>query len=90
MEVKVLGPGCARCKKLYEETEKAVAWSGVRDVQVRKVERIEEIVAHGVMMTPALIINGVVMCQGTIPDAQEIARWLCTEAAKRTGIRPGD
>lgn len=83
MEVKVLGPGCPKCKKLFEETQKAVAQAGLAGVEVRKVERIDEIVAHGVMMTPALVVNGVVKSQGTIPEARDIAQWLVNEAAKK-------
>lgn len=84
MEVKILGPGCPKCKKLYDETQKAVAQTGLTNVEVRKVERVEEIAAHGVMLTPALVINGVVKCQGTLPEAAQIAQWLTTEAAKET------
>jgi len=82
MEVKVLGPGCPKCKKLYEEVQKAVAQAGLSGVSVRKVEAIADIVAHGVMMTPALVVDGVVKSQGTIPESREIAQWLTTAAAR--------
>ncbi|MFH1810481.1 MAG: thioredoxin family protein [Pseudomonadota bacterium] len=80
MDVKILGTGCAKCKKLYAETEKAVAGSGLQ-VSLTKVEKIDEIMKFGVMMTPALVIDGVVKCAGRIPPVHEIAAWLTTAAA---------
>jgi small redox-active disulfide protein 2 len=56
MKIKVLGTGCHKCKKLYSEAEKAIAASGVQ-VELEKVERIEEIIKYGVMMTPGLVID---------------------------------
>jgi small redox-active disulfide protein 2 len=84
MEVKVLGPGCPRCKKLYEEVQKALQHAGLEGVSVKKVEGISDIMAHGVMMTPALVINGEVKSQGKIPEAREIVQWLMTAKAKET------
>jgi small redox-active disulfide protein 2 len=81
MEVKVLGTGCAKCKKLYAEAEKAVAASGV-PASLAKVEKVDEIMSFGVMSTPALVIDGEVKCSGRIPPAAEIVSWLTTAAAK--------
>jgi len=75
LEVKVLGPGCARCKKLFEETQKALAETGLM-ASLTKVEKMPEIMAYGVMMTPALVVGGEVKCAGRIPPVPEIARWL--------------
>jgi small redox-active disulfide protein 2 len=80
MKIKVLGPGCAKCKKLYAEAEKAVAAAGV-PVEIEKVERIDEIVAYGVMMTPALVIDEKVVTSGRVVSSGDIAR-LITTAAK--------
>jgi small redox-active disulfide protein 2 len=84
MEVKVLGPGCPRCKKLYEEVQKALQHAGLEGVSVEKVEGISDIMAHGVMMTPALVIDGEVKSQGKIPETREIVQWLMTAKAKET------
>ena len=81
MDVKVLGTGCARCKQLYAEAEKAVAASGVAAVLI-KVEKLDEIMRFGVMSTPALVVDGEVRCSGRIPPAAEIASWLTTAATK--------
>lgn len=81
MKVKVLGPGCAKCRQLYAEAEKALAASGV-EAELEKVEKLDEIMAHGVMMTPALVIDGEVKSVGKVPKPAEIATWLTSAAAK--------
>jgi small redox-active disulfide protein 2 len=82
MDVLVLGTGCAKCKQLYAETEKAVAASGV-PVALVKVEKLDEIMKFGVMMTPALVVDGAVKCSGRIAKAAEIVSWLTTAAAAK-------
>ena len=81
MKIKVLGPGCARCKKLYAETEKAVAAAGV-SAELEKVEKLEDIMQYPIMATPALVIDGEVKASGRIPPSTEIVSWLTTAAAK--------
>ena len=81
MDVKVLGTGCAKCQKLYAETEKALNASGV-PASLVKVEQIDEIMKFGVMTTPALVVDGEVKCTGRIPPATEIASWLAAAASK--------
>jgi len=81
MKIKVLGTGCAKCKMLYAEAQKAVAAAGV-GVDLEKVEKIDEIMKYGVMMTPALVIDDQVKSSGRVPPAAEIASWIVTEAAK--------
>ena len=80
MDIRILGTGCARCKKLYEETDKAAKELGIA-ATITKVEKIEEIVKYNVLMTPALVINGVVKVAGRIPPAAELANLLTTAAA---------
>ena len=82
MEVKVLGPGCAKCVKQYAEAEKAITLSGI-PASLIKVEKIDEIIGHGVMMTPALIVDNEVKASGRIAYAADIVGWLTTAAAKR-------
>ena len=81
MEIKFLGSGCANCKRLYAEAEKAIAQSG-QAATLSKVEALEEIVGYGVMRTPALVIDGRVVTQGVIPNAAEIATLITTAAAR--------
>ena len=82
MDVKVLGPGCAKCHKLYEEIDKAIKQLGLA-ATLTKVEKISEIAAFKVFMTPALVINGEVKVAGRLPSAAELATWLTTAAASK-------
>jgi small redox-active disulfide protein 2 len=81
MKIKILGTGCAKSRKLFAEAEKAVAASGVA-ADIEKVEGIDEILAFGVMMTPALVIGEEVKASGRIPSNAEIASWISAVAAK--------
>lgn len=83
MNVKVLGPGCAKCKKLFTEVEKAVAQSGV-SATVEKIETIAEMLDMGITVTPALLIDGDLKCSGRVASAPEIIGWL-TSAADKNG-----
>ena len=56
MEIKILGPGCASCKRLYAEAEKAIARVG-QPATITKVEAIEDIMAYGILRTPGLVID---------------------------------
>lgn len=75
MKIEILGMGCPKCRMLYENAKKAVREKGV-EVEVEKVEDIDKITGYGVMMTPALVIDGVVKASGKIPSAEEIMKWL--------------
>jgi small redox-active disulfide protein 2 len=79
MKIKILGTGCPKCKKLYAEAEKAVAASGVV-VELEKIEEIDEIVKHGVMLTPSLVLDDEVKASGRIAAASEIASWIAAAA----------
>jgi small redox-active disulfide protein 2 len=71
MKIEVLGTGCAKCKTLYENTQKALEGSG-KTAEVVKVEDIPSIMKHGVMSTPALVINGQVKFSGKVASVAEI------------------
>ena len=75
MKIEILGPGCSRCKKVFELTEQAVKESGV-EAEIIKVTDIKEIMNHGVMLTPALVIDGEVKSAGKIPGIEEIKNCL--------------
>ena len=81
MEIKVLGPGCANCKRLYQEAERAVAQAGVQ-ARITKVEAMDDIVAYGILRTPGLVIDGKVVASGRIPLAPEIVTMITTALAK--------
>ncbi len=75
MKIQVLGTGCAKCKLLAEQTERAVQELGL-DVEVEKVTGINEILDFGVMMTPALAIDGEVKVVGKVPAIDELKDML--------------
>ena len=81
MEIKILGPGCSNCRRLYAEAEKAVALSG-QPATITKVEAIEEIVDYGILRTPGLVIDEKVVASGRIPSASEIVTMIMNVLAK--------
>jgi len=82
--LQVLGPGCARCAKLKEHVERAVKESGV-EATVEKIEDINVITGFGVLMTPALAIDGEVKVVGKVPSVDEIKRLLEEPTARGEG-----
>ena len=75
MEIKVLGPGCAKCKKTEEIVRAAVEETGIA-ADVTKVSDMMEIAIHGVMGTPAVIIDDEVKVVGKVPTKEEVKGWL--------------
>ncbi len=75
MKIQVLGPGCPKCKKLAENAEAAVKALGV-ECQVEKVTDIAQILSFGVMMTPALVVDGKVKLVGKVPSPDQIKALL--------------
>jgi small redox-active disulfide protein 2 len=75
MKIEILGPGCAKCEKTSQEVEKIVKELGV-DATIEHVTDIDSIVDRGVMMTPAVFVNGEKKSEGKVPKASEIKTWL--------------
>jgi small redox-active disulfide protein 2 len=75
MKVQILGTGCAKCKTLFANAQEAVKAAGV-DATVEKIEKIQDIVALGVMMTPALAIDGKVKVAGKVLGPEEIKKFI--------------
>lgn len=73
--LQILGTGCAKCKMLAENTEAAAKASGI-EYQMVKVTDINEIMKYGVMMTPALVVDGLVKVMGKVPSPAEIQALL--------------
>ena len=74
-KLQILGTGCPKCKKLAENTEAAAKALGIA-YAMEKVTDINEIMKFGVMMTPALAVDGVVKVVGKVPDAEAIKAML--------------
>lgn len=75
MEIKVLGPGCPKCKQTYEVVNKATAALGV-EAKVEKVTGMMDIAAYGVFGTPAVVVDGQVKCVGKVPSQAEVEAWI--------------
>ncbi|MCG3168591.1 MAG: hypothetical protein CALGDGBN_00088 [Pseudomonadales bacterium] len=73
--VKVLGPGCANCRKLEAVVREAAESSGIA-ADVIKVSAMSEIMAYDLLATPGLVIDGQLVSSGRIPTRAEIAGWL--------------
>jgi small redox-active disulfide protein 2 len=70
-KIQILGPGCPKCKKLAEESEKAAKELGL-EFEIVKVTDVKEIMKFGVFSTPALVVDGKVKSVGKILDAKQI------------------
>ena len=75
MKVQILGTGCPKCKKLTENAQTAVEQLGL-DCDVEKVTDVNEIMKFGVMMTPALAVDGQVKVVGKVASSDEIKKML--------------
>jgi len=74
-KLQILGTGCPKCKKLAENAEAAAKAAGI-EYELEKITDINEIMKFGVMMTPALAVDGEVKVAGKVPDAKEIGELL--------------
>lgn len=75
MLIKILGSGCTNCKKLEENTRKAVEALGL-DATIEKVTDFKDIMSYGVMKTPALVVDEKVKIMGRVPTVEEIKKYL--------------
>ena len=74
-QVKVLGPGCSRCQTLARLIEEVAAEQGVA-ISLHKVTDLPQIVAYGVMSTPGVVIDGVVVHAGGVPSREAVEAWF--------------
>ena len=75
IKLQVLGTGCPKCKKLAENTETAAKALGI-EYEIEKVTDINEIMKFGVMMTPALAVDGQVKIVGKVPSPEDIEKMI--------------
>lgn len=80
MKLQILGTGCAKCNALAQATEQAAQALGV-PYELEKVTDLKQIMALGVMMTPALAVNGTVKVTGKVPSVAEL-KTLLSQAAE--------
>ncbi|MBU1425274.1 MAG: TM0996/MTH895 family glutaredoxin-like protein [Gammaproteobacteria bacterium] len=73
--IKVLGTGCANCKNTMKLIEDIAREKGV-EIQLEKVEQLQDIMAYGVMSTPGVVVDGKVVHAGGVPSRDKIGGWL--------------
>lgn len=75
MEIKVFGPGCAKCKTTYNVIEKVIKENNL-DVKLTKVDDIMEMVSYNIMTTPAVVVDEVVKMKGQVPTESDVKKLL--------------
>ena len=74
-KIEILGMGWVKCNQLAERAKEAVKQLGI-EAEVVKVQDIKTITNYGVLMTPALVVDGVVKVAGKVPKVEEIKKWI--------------
>lgn len=75
MEIKVCGPGCAKCHEVERVVREALAEAG-KEATVEKISDFNEIAKMGIFSTPAVVIDGQVKCVGKAPTKKEVLAWI--------------
>ena len=75
LDIKVLGPGCMNCEKLYNLCNEVVTENNL-NAKIEKIVKPEEFMKYGIMLTPALVVNNKVVIQGKIPTKATLENWL--------------
>ena len=75
MDIKVLGPGCAKCKTTADLINRVATEVG-KSVNIQKIENMRQIANYGVMSTPAVVIGDRVVHKGSVPSHDQVRTWL--------------
>lgn len=75
MIIKILGGGCSRCDKLFKRVGEVVSKNNIK-AEVLKVDDIRECARHGILMTPALVINEKLVCSINVPSEKDILKYI--------------
>lgn len=79
-EIKILGTGCANCKRTLQLVEDVAREQGVA-IHVSKVEALPEIMSYGILSTPGVVVDGVVVHAGGMPTREKVATWLAANTS---------
>lgn len=75
LDIKILGPGCPRCKEVEKRTKEVVEELKI-EANVEKITDLKKIMEYKIMATPGLVINGKVVFSGKIPAKSQIKEWI--------------
>lgn len=75
MKIQILGSGCSKCKAL-ERKVRSLNDAHALNLEIEKVTDLQEIIKYGIMMTPGLVIDGVVKSVGSIPKDEQLLAWM--------------
>jgi small redox-active disulfide protein 2 len=81
LNIKVLGPGCANCINLEKLCKEVVTENGI-EAEIIKITDFKDIMAHGIMSTPGLIINGKIVSSGKLPTKSTLTHWVMNAMAE--------
>jgi len=81
MNIKILGPGCARCQQLEKTTKEVVKELGI-DASVEEVKDINKIVEYAILTTPGLVIDEELVCAGRVPTKAEVTQLITNALTK--------
>jgi small redox-active disulfide protein 2 len=81
MNIKILGPGCARCQQLEKTAREVVKELGI-DADVEEVKDINKIMEYPILTTPGLVINEELVCAGRVPNKAEITQLIANASSK--------
>ena len=75
----VLGAGCAKCEALFDRAREVLTEMG-QEAELLKVTDLQQMIAYGVFMTPALVIDGEIISTGGLPSAKKLKKWFAKAA----------
>jgi len=81
MNIKILGPGCAKCQQLGKTTKEVVKELGI-DAEIEEVKDINKIMEYPILTTPGLVINEELVCAGRVPTKAELTQFIANALAK--------
>ena len=82
MNIKILGPGCARCHQLEQAAKEVVKELGI-EASIEEVKDIKKITAYPILTTPGLVINEQLVCSGRVPTKAEVTTFITTALANK-------
>ena len=86
MKIKILGPGCARCRQLEQTVREIIKELGI-DAEVEEVKDIKKIMEYRVLTTPGLVINEKLVCSGKIPSKAEVTSFITTALMRENNVK---